>query len=111
MPSAYWPSWIAIIIALVGCLYGMRTTGGTQGVGRSTTVSVVAGSVAVIAAELVTVGANVWPTVHVSGLARLTPSGVAEEPSPVMVAFPGTVMLFPLGPVAVYNSLKFELQY
>jgi len=30
---------------------GLRTTGGTAGVGRSTTISVVAGSVAVIAAD------------------------------------------------------------
>ena len=36
---------IAIIIALVGCFYGMRTSGGTQGVGRSTTRAVVSSSV------------------------------------------------------------------
>ena len=35
----------AIIIALVGCFYGMRTTGGTQGVGRATTKAVVVRSV------------------------------------------------------------------
>jgi len=34
-----------VIIALVGCFYGMRTTGGTQGVGRSTTSAVVTSSV------------------------------------------------------------------
>ncbi len=31
----------ALIISLVGCFYGIRTTGGTQGVGRSTTQAVV----------------------------------------------------------------------
>ena len=31
------PFVFAIIISLVGCFYGMRTTGGTQGVGRATT--------------------------------------------------------------------------
>jgi phospholipid/cholesterol/gamma-HCH transport system permease protein len=38
------PFSFAIIIALVGCFYGMRTTGGTQGVGRATTTAVVASS-------------------------------------------------------------------
>ena len=36
------PVIFAQIIALVGCYYGMQTTGGTQGVGRATTQSVVA---------------------------------------------------------------------
>jgi phospholipid/cholesterol/gamma-HCH transport system permease protein len=35
------PFLFAIIIALVGCFYGIRTTGGTQGVGRATTQAVV----------------------------------------------------------------------
>jgi phospholipid/cholesterol/gamma-HCH transport system permease protein len=39
------PFAFAIIISLVGCLYGMRTTGGTQGVGRATTKAVVSASV------------------------------------------------------------------
>ena len=39
------PLVFAYIIALVGCLYGMRTTGGTQGVGRATTQAVVVASV------------------------------------------------------------------
>jgi phospholipid/cholesterol/gamma-HCH transport system permease protein len=39
------PFVFAIIISLVGCYYGMQTTGGTQGVGRSTTKAVVASSV------------------------------------------------------------------
>lgn len=39
------PFVFAIIISLVGCFYGMRTTGGTQGVGRATTKAVVVSSV------------------------------------------------------------------
>ncbi len=39
------PFAFAIVIALVGCFYGMRTTGGTEGVGRSTTKAVVVASV------------------------------------------------------------------
>ena len=39
------PFVFAIVIALVGCFYGINTTGGTQGVGRSTTQAVVVASV------------------------------------------------------------------
>jgi phospholipid/cholesterol/gamma-HCH transport system permease protein len=39
------PVVFAYVIALVGCFYGIRTTGGTQGVGRSTTQAVVVASV------------------------------------------------------------------
>lgn len=39
------PFLFAIIISLVGCLYGLRTTGGTQGVGRATTQAVVVASI------------------------------------------------------------------
>ncbi len=39
------PFVFAFAIALVGCYYGLRTTGGTQGVGRATTQAVVAASV------------------------------------------------------------------
>lgn len=39
------PFLFAIVIALVGCFYGLRTTGGTQGVGRATTKAVVVASV------------------------------------------------------------------
>jgi phospholipid/cholesterol/gamma-HCH transport system permease protein len=39
------PFVFAIVIALVGCFYGIRTTGGTQGVGRATTQAVVIASV------------------------------------------------------------------
>jgi len=39
------PFTFAIIIALVGCFYGIRTSGGTEGVGLSTTKAVVASSI------------------------------------------------------------------
>jgi phospholipid/cholesterol/gamma-HCH transport system permease protein len=39
------PFLFGIIIALVGCFYGLRTTGGTQGVGRATTQAVVSASI------------------------------------------------------------------
>ncbi len=39
------PFVFAFVISLVGCFYGMRTTGGTQGVGRATTQAVVMASV------------------------------------------------------------------
>ena len=39
------PFCFAFIVALVGCHYGLGTTGGTQGVGRSTTRAVVVASV------------------------------------------------------------------
>jgi phospholipid/cholesterol/gamma-HCH transport system permease protein len=45
------PFFIGLTIASIGCHVGMRTTGGTQGVGRATTNAVVASSVAVIAVD------------------------------------------------------------
>ena len=45
------PFVLGFTIVSLGCHVGMRTTGGTQGVGRSTTNAVVASSVAVIAVD------------------------------------------------------------
>jgi phospholipid/cholesterol/gamma-HCH transport system permease protein len=45
------PFVFGFIIVTVACHVGLRTTGGTAGVGKATTLSVVAGSVAVIAAD------------------------------------------------------------
>jgi phospholipid/cholesterol/gamma-HCH transport system permease protein len=39
------PLLFGMIIALVGCFYGLRTTGGTQGVGHATTQAVVVASI------------------------------------------------------------------
>jgi phospholipid/cholesterol/gamma-HCH transport system permease protein len=45
------PIFFGFIIATIGCFYGMRTRGGTQGVGRSTTQAVVVSSVLIIATD------------------------------------------------------------
>jgi phospholipid/cholesterol/gamma-HCH transport system permease protein len=47
------PLCFGFIIATVGCFYGMRTTGGTQGVGESTIKAVVYASVSIIFVDLV----------------------------------------------------------
>jgi phospholipid/cholesterol/gamma-HCH transport system permease protein len=45
------PFCLGYVIVTIGCHVGLRTSGGTQGVGRSTTQAVVAASVAVIAVD------------------------------------------------------------
>ena len=45
------PFFLGFAIVSIGCHVGLRTTGGTQGVGRATTSAVVAASVAVIAVD------------------------------------------------------------
>jgi len=45
------PFVFGFVIATIACHVGLRTTGGTAGVGKATTLSVVAGSVAVIASD------------------------------------------------------------
>lgn len=45
------PLFFGYIISSIGCFYGMRTTGGTQGVGRSTISAVVTSSVLIIAVD------------------------------------------------------------
>lgn len=47
------PIIFAMIISLVGCYYGLKTEGGTEGVGRSTTQAVVLSSVLVIMVDAV----------------------------------------------------------
>jgi len=42
------PLFSGFIIASIGCFYGLRTTGGTEGVGRSTIKAVVTSSVLII---------------------------------------------------------------
>ena len=41
------PFVFAFVVALIGCFYGLRTTGGTQGVGRATNEAMVTASVAI----------------------------------------------------------------
>ena len=45
------PFFLGFVIVTIGCHVGLRTSGGTQGVGRATTNAVVAASVAVIAVD------------------------------------------------------------
>lgn len=45
------PFFLGLVIVTVGCHVGLRTRGGTQGVGRSTTNAVVAASVGVLAVD------------------------------------------------------------
>jgi phospholipid/cholesterol/gamma-HCH transport system permease protein len=47
------PLFSGFIIATVGCFYGLRTTGGTRGVGRSTTQAVVTSSVLIILVDFI----------------------------------------------------------
>jgi phospholipid/cholesterol/gamma-HCH transport system permease protein len=46
------PLFSGFIIASIGCFYGLRTTGGTEGVGRSTIQAVVSASVLIIFVDL-----------------------------------------------------------
>jgi phospholipid/cholesterol/gamma-HCH transport system permease protein len=57
------PFVFGFLIVTIACHVGLRTTGGTAGVGKSTTVSVVAGSVAVIAADFF-VTQILWATLY-----------------------------------------------
>jgi phospholipid/cholesterol/gamma-HCH transport system permease protein len=47
------PIFSGFIIATVGCFFGMRTSGGTQGVGRATTQAVVVSSVFIIVVDFI----------------------------------------------------------
>ncbi|HEX2331333.1 MAG TPA: ABC transporter permease, partial [Candidatus Angelobacter sp.] len=47
------PLIFGFIIATVGCYFGLSTRGGTQGVGRSTTVAVVASMILVIIVDVI----------------------------------------------------------
>jgi phospholipid/cholesterol/gamma-HCH transport system permease protein len=54
------PFVLGFLIVTIACHVGLRTKGGTQGVGRATTLAVVAGSVAVIAADFFVGQLMVW---------------------------------------------------
>jgi phospholipid/cholesterol/gamma-HCH transport system permease protein len=52
----FWSGWaktpvFGFIIAIIGCHFGLHTTGGTEGVGQSTTRTVVAVSIAILIAD------------------------------------------------------------
>jgi phospholipid/cholesterol/gamma-HCH transport system permease protein len=42
------PFFFAVVVAMVGCYFGLNTTGGTEGVGRSTTRAMVVASVSIL---------------------------------------------------------------
>ena len=46
------PVIFGFLLSLVGCYCGLRTHGGTQGVGRSTTQAVVVASIAILISDL-----------------------------------------------------------
>jgi phospholipid/cholesterol/gamma-HCH transport system permease protein len=46
------PLVFAVVVSMVGCFYGLRTTGGTQGVGRATTQAVVASTILIFVLDL-----------------------------------------------------------
>jgi phospholipid/cholesterol/gamma-HCH transport system permease protein len=46
------PLMFAIVISLIGCYYGLRASGGTQGVGRSTTQAMVASAVMILVLDV-----------------------------------------------------------
>jgi phospholipid/cholesterol/gamma-HCH transport system permease protein len=46
------PLVFALVVSLIGCFYGLRTTGGTQGVGRATTQAVVMAIVLIFILDL-----------------------------------------------------------
>ncbi len=54
------PLVFAFIVALVGCYYGLKTSGGTQGVGRSTTQAVVAASVLILICDFFLTKVLLW---------------------------------------------------
>jgi phospholipid/cholesterol/gamma-HCH transport system permease protein len=45
------PFFFAILVSLVGCYYGLHTTGGTEGVGRATTQAMVVASVLIVVVD------------------------------------------------------------
>jgi phospholipid/cholesterol/gamma-HCH transport system permease protein len=46
------PFIFSFAVSLLGCFYGLRTTGGTQGVGKATTQAMVAASVTIFILNL-----------------------------------------------------------
>ena len=54
------PLVFGFIIASIGCLFGMKTTGGTQGVGRATTQAVVVSSVLIIFSDFILSRIMLW---------------------------------------------------
>ena len=54
------PLLFGVTIALIGCFYGLRTTGGTQGVGRATTQAMVTASMLVFVLDALVTKVILW---------------------------------------------------
>jgi phospholipid/cholesterol/gamma-HCH transport system permease protein len=54
------PLFFGFIISTIGCFFGMKTTGGTQGVGRSTTQAVVWASIMIIFMDFILSRVMLW---------------------------------------------------
>jgi len=54
------PLFFGFIISTVGCFFGLKTTGGTQGVGRATTQAVVCASILIIVMDFILSQALLW---------------------------------------------------
>ena len=50
----------AFVVSLIGCYFGLRTSGGTQGVGRATTQAVVAATVLIFVLDFLITKVFVW---------------------------------------------------
>lgn len=56
------PFLFAVIISIIGCFFGLRTSGGTQGVGRATTQAMVTASVLIFVVTYFVAQIFVWIT-------------------------------------------------
>ncbi len=54
------PLVFAVVISLIGCYYGLRASGGTQGVGRATTQAMVAAAVLILILDVMITKVFVW---------------------------------------------------
>ena len=46
------PLVFAVVVSLIGCFYGLRASGGTQGVGRATTQAMVAATIMIFITDV-----------------------------------------------------------
>ena len=83
------PFFLGFVIVTIGCHVGLRTRGGTQGVGRSTTNAVVAGSVAVLVVNFL-VTKLLIVLMYLMVIERAPRSALLEE----ALAFGGPIVVF-----------------
>ena len=94
------PLFFGYILGSIGCFYGMRTTGGTEGVGRSTIQAVVCASVLIIFVDFLspTFCSPSFPHEPRRPLPRPTLPGIRRRCTPV-VAFRNVSIAFDGPPV------------